>query len=55
MLDDYLLTDLRGEWHVSGPLVLYGRVENLFDTDYATAKGYGTLGRSVHIGLRTRL
>ena len=55
VLDEYLLTDLRGELHVSGPLILYGRVENLFDTDYATAKGYGTLGRSVHIGLRTRL
>ncbi|GAB5349749.1 TonB-dependent receptor plug domain-containing protein [Alteriqipengyuania sp. 357] len=55
VLDDYLLTDLRGEWQVSGSLVLYGRVENLFDTDYVTAKGYGTLGRSVHIGLRARL
>ena len=55
VLDDYLLTDLRGELQAGEGLSLYGRVENLFDTDYTTAKGYGTLGRSVYVGVRARL
>lgn len=55
LLADYLLTDLRGEVTAGDGLTLYGRVENLFDTEYATAKGYGTLGRSVYLGIRARL
>lgn len=54
MLDDYWLTDLRGEVALAEGLSLYGRVENLFDTDYATASGYGTLGRSFYAGARAR-
>ncbi len=54
MLDDYLLTDLRAELPVADGLLLYGRVENLFDSDYATANGYGTLGRSAYVGARAR-
>ncbi len=54
MLDDYLLTDLRAEVPVGAELSLYGRVENLFDSDYATANGYGTLGRSAYVGARAR-
>ncbi|SCW92926.1 vitamin B12 transporter [Sphingobium faniae] len=53
-LDDYWLTDLRADWQVRPGLSLYGRVENLSDTHYETASGYGTLGRSFHAGIRSR-
>jgi vitamin B12 transporter len=29
-------------------------VENLFDEEYQTVAGYGTLGRSGHAGIRLR-
>lgn len=54
MLDDYLLTDLRAEVPVAANLTVIGRLENLFDCDYATANGYGTLGRSAFVGARAR-
>ncbi len=53
-LPDYWLTDLRAELKAAGGLALYGRVENLFDRHYETASGYGSLGRSVYLGLRGR-
>ena len=39
-LDDAIL-NLRGAWHVSDNLMLFARVENVFDEDYAT---FGLLG-----------
>lgn len=36
-------------------LDLFGRIENLGDADYETTAGYGTPGRSAHVGLRMRL
>ncbi|AKM09979.1 TonB-dependent receptor plug domain-containing protein [Croceicoccus naphthovorans] len=54
MLGDYWLTDLRAEVTLAESLSLYGRVENLFDTDYATASGYAALGRSAYLGARAR-
>ncbi len=36
-------------------LDLFGRVENVGDADYQTVAGYGTLGRSAHVGVRLRL
>ncbi|MCC6827742.1 MAG: TonB-dependent receptor [Novosphingobium sp.] len=53
-LADYWLADLRAEWKAAGGLTLYGRVENLFDKGYETASGYGSLGRSLYLGLRGR-
>jgi vitamin B12 transporter len=53
-LDDYLLTDVRLSFPIGETLTLFGRVENVFDEDYETAAGYGTLGRSVYAGIRAR-
>ena len=51
-LDGYTLVDLRASYAVTEGLELYGRVENVFDTDYEVVRGYGTLGRGAFIGLR---
>ncbi|MYL96716.1 TonB-dependent receptor [Novosphingobium sp. FGD1] len=53
-LDDYWLVDLRAQWQVMEGLIVQGRVENLTDKDYETVAGYGTLGRTVTLGLRSR-
>lgn len=53
-LAGYTLVDLRAELALSGQLRLFARVENLFDDEYMTAYRYGTLGRSIHAGLRGR-
>src|SRR5690606_37064124 len=52
VLDGYTLFDLRGSYAVTESLELYGRIENAFDDDYQTSKGYGTLGRTFYAGLR---
>ncbi|GAO53658.1 TonB-dependent siderophore receptor [Novosphingobium sp. MD-1] len=53
-LPDYWLVDLRVQWRVAGGLTVHGRIENLADRHYETASGYGSLGRTVYIGLRSR-
>ncbi|BBD99165.1 TonB-dependent receptor [Sphingobium amiense] len=54
VLPDYWLIDLRAQWRVTDGLTLHGRVENLADRHYETAGGYGALGRTVYLGLRSR-
>ena len=54
VMDAYTLVDLRGSWQVTDTIQLYGRVENLFDRDYETARGYGTPGQGAFVGLRAR-
>ena len=54
-LDDYVLANLRIAYRVSGSLELFGRVENVADSDYQDVFGYNSPGRSVHAGLRLRL
>jgi iron complex outermembrane recepter protein len=39
--DGYAILNLRGAWHVSDNVMLFARVENVFDEDYAT---FGLLG-----------
>jgi vitamin B12 transporter len=56
-LDGYAVVDLRAElpvarWGDDKPLVLFARVENLFDAQYQTAAGYGQAGRGVFGGVR---
>lgn len=51
-LDGYTLVDLRASYAVTKGLELYGRIENLFDTDYEVVRGYGVLGRGAFVGLR---
>jgi len=52
VLDSYTLFDFRASYAVSDSLEVYGRIENAFDEDYETVKGYGTLGRTFYAGLR---
>ena len=54
-LDGYALVGLRTSVGIVPGVELFGRVENLFDTGYETVSGYGTEGRSVRVGVRTRL
>ncbi len=51
-LDGYSLITLRGAVTLGERLELYGRVENLFNVRYETVSGYGTLGRTAHVGIR---
>ena len=53
-LDDYWLVDVRAQWQVMEGLILQGRIENVGDQKYETVSGYGTLGRTVYLGLRSR-
>lgn len=50
----YHVVDLRVEAPVANGIRLFARVENLFDQYYETARRFGSLGRSVHAGLRAR-
>lgn len=54
-LDGYVVADVRASVEIADGISLYGRVENLFDTDYATAFGFRTLGRSAYGGIRVTL
>lgn len=53
-LDGYHLVTVRASLPVTAHVELFGRVENLFDTQYQTTAGYGTPGRSAYIGARAR-
>jgi vitamin B12 transporter len=44
--------DLRASYAVNATFDLYGRIENMFDTKYATTRNYGTLGRGAYAGVR---
>jgi vitamin B12 transporter len=54
-LDGYVLASLRAELPVGEHMSLYGRVENLFDEQYQTVAGYGTIGRAAYGGVRVKL
>jgi len=45
---------VRAQWQVMEGLILQGRIENVGDQKYETVSGYGTLGRTVYFGLRSR-
>lgn len=51
-LGGFTLVDLRAAYPVTANVEVYGRVENLFDEKYETARGYGQQRRSFHGGLR---
>ena len=54
-LDGYALAGLRAALPFGERFELFGRVENLFDTEYQTAAGYATAGRSAYVGARAVL
>ncbi len=49
-LESYTLMDLSVNYQLLSNLNLFGRVENLFDTDYEEVLYYGTLGRAFYAG-----
>lgn len=54
-IDGYEVLDLRAAMEFGDNLEVFGRVENLFDTDYETVSGYGTAGRGVFAGVRAQM
>jgi vitamin B12 transporter len=54
VLQDYMLVDLRASVTVMENVELYGRIENLFNETYATARDYGTARRGAFAGVRAR-
>lgn len=53
-LDGYALAGIRASLPIGRNFEIYGRVDNLFDADYATASGYGVYGRAAYGGVRAR-
>ena len=53
-IDGYALAGIRAAFPVGPHFEITGRVDNLFDADYATASGYGTYGRAAYGGVRAR-
>ena len=54
VLPGYWLVDLRAQWRMAERLTLNARVENVGNKQYETTGGYGSLGRTVYLGLRSR-
>ncbi|HWJ69209.1 MAG TPA: TonB-dependent receptor [Sphingobium sp.] len=54
VLKDYALVDIRLSLPISRTLEIYGRVENLFDQRYETAKNYGSYPRVAYGGVRVK-
>ena len=53
-LDGYALANVRASMPIGDAFEVYGRVDNLFDTEYQVVKNYGTYGRNAHIGVRAK-
>ncbi len=51
-LDGYALVSTRASWKLTDSIDLFGRFDNLFNARYQTVAGYGSYGRTVHIGAR---
>ena len=53
-LDGYAVASLRASLPVADRFELFGRIENLGGTNYETAAGFNTPGRSAYFGARAR-
>lgn len=51
-LPDYTVVNLAAGFAVTDAVELYGRIDNLFDEEYQTTRGYGTSDRALYVGLR---
>lgn len=51
-LDDYTVVSAGASLALNDRTEAYLRLENLFDEDYETVRGYNTPGRSIYVGLR---
>ncbi|WP_234002305.1 TonB-dependent siderophore receptor [Erythrobacter sp. AP23] len=54
-LDGYEVFDLRAAMPLSEAVEIYGRVENVFDSDYQSVAGYNSPGRGAFLGVRARM
>ena len=54
VLQSFTLLDLRASYPVSETFEVYGRVDNVLDDSYETARNYGTLGRTATVGVRAK-
>ncbi len=52
--DGYALANVRAAFPVTETVELYGRVDNVFDTDYTVVNRYNTYGRNAHVGVRAK-
>jgi vitamin B12 transporter len=53
-LDGYALANLRAAFPITEAVELYGRIENVFDTDYTVVNRFNTYGRNAHLGVRAK-
>ena len=53
-LDDYALVNIAGSFDVNESVQVYGRINNLLDTDYEEVFGYATQGITGYAGVRLR-
>lgn len=52
-LDGFILGSVRAAYRLSDNFEAFGRIENLFDSNYQTAARFGTQGRAGYVGVRT--
>jgi vitamin B12 transporter len=52
-LDDYTLLNLAAAYDLTKHWEIFGRVNNVFDTEYQEVLGYGTMGLAAYGGVRT--
>lgn len=50
--DAFTLFNLTASYQVTKNIEIFGRIDNLFDTEYEVVLGYGTAGRSAYIGIK---
>lgn len=55
ILKNYSLVNLAGSYKLLDLVEIFGRAENLFDTDYEEVFGYGTAGLSAYGGIKLTL
>ena len=53
-LDGYALANVRAALPVTEAVEVYGRVDNIFDTEYTVVNRFSTYGRNAHVGVRAR-
>ena len=50
--DAFTLFNLAASYQVTKNIEVFGRIDNLFDTEYEWVLGYGTAGRSAYVGIK---
>ena len=50
--EDFIVWRLVGNWQINESWSTHARIENLFDEEYSSARGYPALGRTAYIGAK---